>query len=114
MTTAFKAIREGAANDLLGAKALDNGQMKPSLIGGNVGDVTNPGHIRPGKGKAAGKEIRRSRLAVVGICYGLVSVLSCGEDVQLPHQAMDAPSRAGKLPGGSGDTGCPALEAGQR
>ena len=59
------AVRESVANDLFGAEVLDHGEVEPALIGGDVGDIADPGHTRQCKGEMACQEVRGDRMRMI-------------------------------------------------
>ena len=90
-------IGEGVADDLLCAKIFDNSAIEPALIGGDIGNITNPCHIGLVKGEVARKEIGRDGMGMPGVCGSLVNAFAGGGNAQLIHQAVNAFARAGEF-----------------
>ena len=93
----INAVRKSVTDDLLCAKVFDNGAIEPALIGGDIGNITNPCHIGLVKGEVARKEIGRDGMGMPGVCGSLVNALAGGGNAQFIHQAVNAFARAGKF-----------------
>ena len=59
------AVRESVANDLFGAEVLDHGEVEPALIGGDIGNIADPGHTRQCEGEMACQEIRGNGMRMI-------------------------------------------------
>ena len=72
----INAVRKSVTDDLLCAKVFDNGAIEPALIGGDIGNITNPCHIGLVKGEVARKEIGRDGMGMPGVCGSLVNAFA--------------------------------------
>ena len=61
----INAVRKSVTDDLLCAKIFDNSAIEPALIGGDIGNITNPCHIGLVKGEVARKEIGRDGMRML-------------------------------------------------
>ena len=95
--TGINAVRKSVTDDLLCAKVFDNGAIEPALIGGDIGNITNPCHIGLVKGEVARKEIGRDGMGMPGVCGSLVNAFAGGGNAQFIHQAVNAFARAGEF-----------------
>lgn len=90
-------VGEGIADDLFGTEIFDGGQIKPALVGRDVGDIANPGLVGSVKGKVAHEKIGRDGMRMFGVCGHPVSAFTHRRDAQFFHDAVDALARTGKL-----------------
>ena len=93
----INAVRKSVTDDLLCAKVFDNGAIEPALIGGDIGNITNPCHIGLVKGEVTRKEIGRDGMGMPGVCGSLVNAFAGGGNAQFIHQAVNAFARAGEF-----------------
>lgn len=82
-------VAPGIADDFAGADILVTGQVKPPLIGGNVGDVRQPNHIGNGRRKFLGQQVFSHRQGVVGVGGGFKFSLLAAADAEFTAQSLD-------------------------
>lgn len=90
-------VGEGIADDLSGTEVFDSGEIKPALVGRDVGDIADPSLVGSVEGKLAHEEIGRDGMGMPGVRSHPVSAFAHREDVQLFHEAVNALARTGKL-----------------
>ncbi len=90
----INAVRKSVTDDLLCAKIFDNSAIEPALIGGDIGNITNPCHIGLVKGEVARKEIGRDGMGMPGVCGSLVNAFAGGGNAQFIRQAVNVFARA--------------------
>ena len=73
-------------------QVLDHGQIEPTFIGWDLGDITYPGLIWLFKTELAFEQIWSNRITMIGIRGGFVGFLPRGMDVQPFHQPVDTPT----------------------
>ena len=66
---------ERVADNLFGTQVFDHGRIQPAHIRGDVGNVAYLGKVGPLKVKLTVEKIRCNRIAMVGVCSGLVGFL---------------------------------------
>ena len=90
------AVRESITDDLFGTKIFDSSEIEPAFIGGDVGDIANPGLVGSIKRKLAHEQIRCDGVRMLGIRSRFVSAFAHGGNAQFIHEAVDALARTGK------------------
>lgn len=74
------------AHHLACEDVLDAGQIEPSFIGGDVGNVAHPGFVRARRGEGLFQQVRRHREAMVRVCRGLELSLLFAAQAKLAPQ----------------------------
>src|ERR1700754_481319 len=86
-------IRHRPTDDLSAVEIHHCGQIKPALIGLNVGDVGEPDLVRRGGDEVALKQVRRDREVVTAVGSAHPSwPRHDGPDTVAAHQSLDAAS----------------------
>jgi len=65
---AFEALRHRPSHDLHRPQVLDRGQVKPALVGRNVGDVGQPDGVWCGDVEMPVEKVRRNAIAMAAVC----------------------------------------------
>ena len=103
------ALVHRVAHQLAGEHVLDAGQVKPSLAGGHIDDVSHPGFVRPGRCKGLIEQVVGHRQGMIRVRGGLELALLCSA-----RRVRDAGGRCGHAPPESPAPSIPAACAAGR
>jgi hypothetical protein len=81
------ALAEGEPDDPPRVQVLDRGQAQPALVVGDLGQVPDPAHVRPGRqGEVAAEQVGGPAPVGVGPGQPAAFALGAGEEALLGHQ----------------------------
>lgn len=78
-------VREGITGNPTRTQIFDDGEIEPTFPGGNIGNVSHPGLVRPVKGKVPLQKVVRNGVAVIRVGCPSVSSSTCRGDPSQPH-----------------------------